>query len=61
MLSALKDQIQLEKDIERARTRLAYTSDFNLMDAFRLFDINGTGSIMPNDLLKGLETLGVIR
>lgn len=61
ILTVFKDQISHENDIERARNRLAYTSDFNLMDAFRIFDTDGQGSILPSDLLRGLESLGVIR
>ncbi|CAI2383447.1 unnamed protein product [Moneuplotes crassus] len=60
ILNVLKDQISFENNIERARIRLAYTSDFNLMDAFRIFDIDGQGTIQPSDLLKGLENLGII-
>lgn len=58
ILSMLKEQIGFENEIEKARVRLAYTNDFNLMDFFRIFDVSGSGTILPNDLKNGLETLG---
>ena len=34
LLLAIRELIQLELEIERARSKLAEPSDFNLMDAF---------------------------
>jgi Ca2+-binding EF-hand superfamily protein len=45
--------------VEKARARLAYTEDFNLMDAFRLFDFVGRGNVSEGELKEGLKILGV--
>jgi len=34
---------------------LALKSDFNLIDAFRLFDVNSCGFISKQDLVDGLQ------
>lgn len=54
----MKEQVGLEQEIERARVKLAYTHDFNLMDAFRIFDSKGKGSVLPVELIEGLVTMG---
>ena len=38
MANCLKAIIFIEKDIESAKTDLAQKTDFNLLDAFALFD-----------------------
>ena len=48
-----------ETELERALIKLATTSDFNLIDGFRIFDINGKGTVFPNEIKSGLETLGL--
>jgi hypothetical protein len=55
----LAEIISLEKAVEKARSRLAYTEDFNLMDAFRLFDFVGRGNVSEEELKEGLKILGV--
>ena len=46
-------------DVERAKTDLAIKPDFNLIDAFRIFDIDSTGEV-PIDVFKdGLYSLGL--
>lgn len=39
----LKDELSLEKEIENAKISLAQRSDFNLFDAFRIFDGSNCG------------------
>ena len=45
----------MERDIESAKIDLALKSDFNLGDAFRLFDMRGIGSITSQELVDGLR------
>lgn len=60
MVKGLKDQITLEKDLENARIDLALKPDFNLMDAFKLFDWDGKGWITLPEFREGLNDLGVV-
>ena len=39
----LKDIVFSEREVESAKIELALKSDFNLIDAFRLFDTKGLG------------------
>ena len=55
----LKDQIRLEGDLENAKQRLALKHDFNLFDAFRIFEKYSSGYITKYDLEDGLAKLGI--
>ena len=55
----LKDNIFLERELESQRIELALKTDFNLLDAFKIFDQRGTGNISVQDVILGLrEILG---
>ena len=43
MLTVLMRQLDLEKQVEKAKVDLSLKTDFNLIDAFRMFDPAGTG------------------
>jgi len=43
LVSGLRTFIANESDIEREKTSLALKSDFNMSDAFRIFDRNCDG------------------
>jgi len=45
----------IERDIEAAKIDLALKSDFNLVDAFKLFDIKSLGGISKPDVMDGLR------
>lgn len=45
MANNLKAIMFVERDIEAAKIDLALKSDFNLVDAFKLFDIKTLGGI----------------
>lgn len=51
---ALQRQLELEKNIEKSKVQLSLKTDFNLIDAFRLFDPCGTGIASLEDLQNGL-------
>lgn len=45
----------IERDIEAAKIDLALKADFNLVDAFKLFDIKSLGGIAKQDVMDGLR------
>lgn len=59
LVQSLRDLIRLENDIEREKTTLALKSDFNLTDAFKIFDTPYRGSVTVCDLRDGLSAIGV--
>lgn len=38
MILTLKEQINIDRNLEDLKNQLAYRSDFNLLDCFRIFD-----------------------
>ena len=48
-----------EKELEKAKIELVIRPDFNLTDAFRIFDINKKGSINIAEVKDGLAAIGV--
>lgn len=59
LVNGLRDLIRVENDIEREKTSLALKSDFNLTDAFKIFDVNYCGNICSTELRDGLAAIGV--
>ena len=59
LVRSLREQISLEKEIENAKISLAQRPDFNLFDAFRIFDVDAKGYITYTDLKEGLNAIGV--
>ena len=59
MVNGLRDMIRVENDIEREKTSLALKPDFNLTDAFKIFDTNYCGNITVTELRDGLAAIGV--
>ena len=52
--------IEIESRIEEAKINLVMRSDFNVEDAFRIFENPENGNIYFSDLQKGLKQLGII-
>ena len=52
--------IDIESRIEEAKINLVMRSDFNVEDAFRIFENPENGNIYFSDLQKGLKQLGII-
>jgi len=55
----VKRTAEIEMDLERSRQELAIRSDFNLFDAFRLFDKYNSGYLYKIDFKEGLSKLGI--
>jgi len=54
-----QNQLELEKKIEHVKIQLSLKTDFNLIDAFRIFNESGTGTAGVQDLIHGLGELGL--
>lgn len=52
-------QINLERDLNTSKKDVALCSDFNLLDAFQMFDINDIGYVGEFDLEDTLIELGI--
>ena len=59
LVQCLRDLIRIESDIEAGKTRLSHCSDFNLADAFHVFDQPSRGFITPHVLKEGLGKIGI--
>ncbi len=59
LVRALREQISLERELENAKISLIQKADFNIFDAFRIFDIDNRGWVTSTDLRLGLNDIGV--
>merc|ERR1719362_1056570 len=59
LVNGLRDLIRTENDIEREKISLGLKPDFNLTDAFKIFDVNYCGNICTTELREGLAAIGV--
>jgi len=59
LIHALKEQCNLEQEIETAKINLAHKPDFNLVDAFQVFDQPRYGQVDVHQLQAGLNAIGV--
>ena len=59
IVSMLNEQVGLEREVESAKTSLVNHPDFNTYDCFRMFDIDGRGSLNASDIRYGLADIGV--
>ncbi len=59
LLKLVQTQIALENNLEQIKTDLSLRTDFNLIDAFRIFDEDGKGWISICEIADGLKTFGV--
>lgn len=59
MATIFKNQLELERKLERAKVDLSLRTDFNLIDAFRIFDIEGKGWITGQEIKEGLSLFNI--
>jgi Ca2+-binding EF-hand superfamily protein len=58
-LDYVQEIMDIEDQIEKAKIDLALRSDFNAVDCFKIFELNGRGIITPQDLKYGLDCLEI--
>lgn len=58
-ISFLRDILDIENELEKAKIDLTYKSDFNVEDAFRNFEIDGRGFINELDIKYGLNPMDI--
>jgi Ca2+-binding EF-hand superfamily protein len=49
----------MERNLERVKIDLSLRTDFNLIDAFRVFDRDGKGWITASELKEGLTNFNI--
>ena len=59
LVSIFFQQINLDRDLNDAKKDLALCSDFNLLDAFQMFDLNDIGYVSEFDFEDTLVELGL--
>ena len=59
LFNIFKTQLDFQTRIERAKVALSLKTDFNLTDAFKIFDQRYLGNITVHDLRDGLSAIGV--
>lgn len=59
LVNALLELLSLEKELEQGKVNLAQRPDFNMIDAFSIFDPCKRGSISSSELKDGLAAIGV--
>ena len=59
LIDTLKEQINLDKNLERAKEDLSVRADFNTIDAFDLFDPFKRGNLDFHDLRDTFNLFGV--
>ena len=59
LVQSLRDIMAIENEIEGQKSSIATKSDFNLTDAFAIFDQDHRGSVSVLDLRDGLSAIGV--
>lgn len=58
-ISYFRDLLDLENQIEKAKCELIIKSDFNIEDAFSIFEIDRRGYLTDLDVKYGLNSLDI--
>ena len=58
-ITAIRELIHLERELEYEKIKLASMADFNLMDAFMMVDLHMKKWITAPDLRDALEDYGI--
>ena len=59
LIELMREQCNLEREVEMTKLQLASRSDFNLFDAFNIFDDKRLGQITNIEIKEGLNGIGV--
>jgi Ca2+-binding EF-hand superfamily protein len=59
LVQGIRDLVRIENDIEAEKINLALKPDFNLTDAFKIFDTDYNGRVSVTELRDGLAAIGV--
>jgi len=59
MVELFRQQLELERCLEKAKVDLTLRTDFNLIDAFRIFDQSGKGWISGQEIRDGLQIYNI--
>jgi len=59
LIHSLKEQCNLEQEIEAAKIGLGNRPDFNIVDAFSVFDVPRYGQVDVHQLQAGLNAIGI--
>jgi len=59
LVNTLKQQMDMLRDLEDAKSGLVDLQDFNLIDGFRVLDVENKGFVACMELEEGLRVLGV--
>lgn len=59
LVQMVNEHISLERGLEKSKQVLVDHPDFNLFDAFRIFDVDGVGSVTAKEFFYGLSDIGV--
>mmetsp|Transcript_31612 Transcript_31612/g.28759 ORF Transcript_31612/g.28759 Transcript_31612/m.28759 type:complete len:573 (-) Transcript_31612:843-2561(-) len=59
LATALKEQMDVDRDLQTQLNELALRTDFNLLDAFRFFDKDGKGSVTKTEFKLGCNEFGL--
>lgn len=59
LVDSLRDLIDLDKELERAKESLALRSDFTLYDGFRVFDYDNNGYAELDDIIEAFEVFHI--
>lgn len=59
LIHSLKEQCNLEQEIEAAKINLGNRPDFNIVDAFSVFDVPRYGQVDVHQLQAGLNAIGI--
>jgi len=59
LVVCIRGLIRIESEIENEKNYLARQHDFNLIDAFKIFDTWGYGYLSHCDIKSGLNSIGI--
>jgi Ca2+-binding EF-hand superfamily protein len=59
LVESLRDLIEIDKQLEKAKVNLALRTDFTLYDGYRVFDFHNTGYADLDDIIAALQVFQI--